>query len=216
VPGAGGRLHSFYLGAGLGGPLSAGLYYDAFAWLGTGRMLSYTGAVYEYAWMLGGLLGGSLRYFREDWLSSRARLGLLLASGDADYTDWYFEGNTEGLATAFLSVTSSDLGLVFSPRVGNLAAIQAAWSIKPLASLQTELSAWLFLRTSAGQISDARVDTASDSAYLGSEIDLRATLRPFSDLGGALSLGLFLPGAAFRDAYSDPEFRGRLEISFGF
>lgn len=216
VPGEGGRVHSAYLGAGLGGPLSSGLYYDAFAWLATGRMLSYMGAVYEYAWMLGGLFGGSLRYYREDWLSTRARLGLLVATGDADYTDWYFEGNTEGLATAFLSMTSSDLGVVFSPRVGNLAALEASWSIKPLAVLQTELSAWLFLRPSVGQISDARVDPGSDSRYLGSEIDVRAALRPFSDLGGALSLGLFLPGGAFADAYSDPEFRGRLEISFGF
>jgi hypothetical protein len=216
VTGRGGRLSSEFLGAGVGGPLAAGLYYDFLAWLSVGRTLSYIGGAYDYAWLVSGLVGAGLRYYREEWLNFQHRLGLLLATGDSDYTKSYFEGNTDGLATAFVSVTSTDLGLVFSPRLGNLAVAQAAWSIKPAEILQIELTGWVFLRPTTGQISDSRLDTTSDSRYLGSEIDLRANLRPFSDLGGALSLGLFLPGTAFSSSYRDPELVARMEISLSF
>jgi hypothetical protein len=60
------------------------------------------------------------------------------------------------------------------------------------------------------------VDPASSSRYLGTEIDLAARLRPFSDLGLALTAGAFLPGGAFRTAYREAEFGGRIELSFSF
>ena len=214
--GQGGRLSTEYLGAALRGPLGSLFYYDAFADLGTGRMLSYIGGAYSYEWMLTALAGGGLRYFREQWLHSRAELRFLLASGDADFADFFVEGNRDGLATTFVTVSRQDLALLFSPRLGNLALFVLAYSIKPIEILQTGLTATLFLRPTTGPISDSRVDPASDSAYLGSEIDATANLRPFSDLGAVLSLGLFLPGGAFRASEQDPQFRGKLEISLSF
>ena len=65
----------------------AGFYYDFFGFVETGKTLSYIGGIYEYAWMLSVLFGGGIRYYREDWLSSRAELRFLFASGDADYTE---------------------------------------------------------------------------------------------------------------------------------
>jgi len=212
--GAGGRLHSAYLGIGIAGPLPVGLYYDLFSYVETGKTLSYISGVYEYAWMLSFLLGGSLRYYREDWLSSRVELRFLFASGDDDYTDQFIEGNTDGLATTFVPISLSNLALEFSPRVGNLAVVEIGYSLKPIDVLQTGITGYLFVRPTVGRISDTRID--GDSLYLGSEIDAIARLRLFSDLGAALSLGLFLPGNALGTAAGEPELRARLEISFSF
>jgi hypothetical protein len=214
----GGRLSTEYLGLGLRGPLGSLFYYDAFAYLGTGRTLSYLEAdsVYSYKWMLTSLVGGALRFYREPWLNSRAELRFLLATGDADYTTQFIEGNREGLATTFVPVSQQDLALLFTPRLGNLALLSLGWSIKPIEILQTGLTAVLFLRPTTGLVSDVRVDPASDSAFLGSELDATAGLRPFSDLGAVLSLGVFFPGSAFRADQQEPQFRGKLEISLAF
>jgi hypothetical protein len=93
---------------------------------------------------------------------------------------------------------------------------QASYSLKPAAVLQTMLKATLFLRPSLGPISDPRVDPASSSRYLGTEIDLIARLRLFSDLGLAFTAGAFLPGGAFQASYQEADFGGRVELSFSF
>jgi hypothetical protein len=216
VIGLGGRLSTEYLGVALRGPLAASLYYDLFGYLGTGRTLSYIDGAYSYEWILSGLMGGGLRYFRGEWLSSRAELRLLLATGDADFADLFIEGNRDGLANVFSPISKPELALLFSPRLGNLAVAEASYSLKPAAFLQALLKAAMFLRPVLGPVSDARVDPASSSRYLGTEIDLAAHLRLFSDLGLAFTAGAFLPGEAFRASYREAEFGGRIELSFSF
>ncbi len=212
----GGRLSTEYLGASLRGPLAGSLYYDLFAYLGTGRMLSYIGGAYSYEWIFSGLVGGGLRYFKQEWLSSSAELRLLLATGDEDFADGFLEGNRQGLATVFNTISQPELNLLFSPRLGNLAMVEASYSVKPAAILQTALKAALFLRPTLGPISDPRVDPASSSRYLGTEIELIARLRLFSDLGLAFTAGAFWPGGAFRAAYQEADFGGRIELSFSY
>jgi len=205
----GGRLSTEYLGIALRGPLAPSLYYELFGYLGTGR-------TYSYEWILAGLLGGVLKYYREEWLSSRAELRLLLATGDEDYTSSFIEGNTEGLATAFTTISQPELAL-FSPRLGNLVLAEASYSLKPAAFLQTLLKASFFLRPTLGRISDSQVDPAlSSSLYLGTELDASARFRLSSDLGLAFTAGMFLPGAAFPTAVRQANFGGRIELSFSF
>jgi hypothetical protein len=211
----GGRLSTQYLGVGVDGPLARSLFYRFFAYLGTGKSLSYIDSEYQYEWIIATLLGASLHYFNEDLMFSRAELCLLFASGDSDFKYSVIEGNREGLATVFVPVSNNDIALVFSPRLANLMLLEASYSIKPLRDLQTQLRGFVFLRPTTGPVSDLRVD--GDSIYLGSEIDAVVRYRPLSDLGLALSLGLFFPGGeAFTAIEQDPEFRGRLEISFAF
>jgi len=215
VTGQGGRLSTQYLGVGLNGRIMPSLYYQAFAYVGTGKSLSYIDSEYQYAWILSTIVGTAVRYFNEELMFTRAELRLLFASGDADFNQSVIEGNREGLATVFVPISSKDLALVFSPRLANLVLLEASYSIKPLDFLQTLVKGIVFLRPTTGPISDLRVD--GDSIYLGSEIDAVARFRPFSDLGLALSFGLFFPGQeAFTASERDPEFRGRLEISFSF
>jgi hypothetical protein len=216
VAGKGGRLSTEYLGLALRGPLASSLYYDLFGYLGTGRMLSYIDGAYGYEWILSGLAGVGLRYFREQWLSSNAELRLLLATGDEDFADSFIEGNRDGLATVFSTISQPELTLLFSPRLGNLVLAEARYSLKPAAAYQTILKTTVFLRPTLGPVSDARVDPASSSSYLGTEIDLTARLRASSDLGLAFTESVFLPGAAFQSIYREPDFGGRIELSFSY
>jgi hypothetical protein len=216
VVGQGGRLSTEYLGVALRGPLAGALYYDLFGYLGTGRMLSYIGGAYSYEWVLSGLVGAGVRYFREQWLSSSAELRLLLATGDEDFADNFIEGNRDGLATVFSTISQPELNLLFSPRLGNLVLAEASYSLKPAAVYQTSVKTTVFLRPMLGPISDARVDPASASPYLGTEIDLTARLRLSSDLGLAFTEGVFLPGGAFQSSYRQPDFGGRIELSFSY
>jgi hypothetical protein len=166
--------------------------------------------------MVSVLAGASLRWFREDLSYSRAELKLLFASGDADF-ETFLEGNREELATAFQPVSRPELALVFSPALSNLAVLEASYSIKPAANLQTLIKAIAFMRPAAAPVSDSRIDAAADALYLGSEVDLTVRWRPYSDLGLACSAGLFLPAdAAFLASDPDPELEGRIEISFSF
>ena len=95
-----------------------------------------------------------------------------------------------------------------------------SYSIKPHDTLQTLLKAAAFFRSTTGQISEPGIDDASDSLYLGTEIDLVVNFRPFSDLGAALSGGFFIPnngaGGAFLESDRSIEFLTRLEFSFSF
>jgi hypothetical protein len=100
--------------------------------------------------------------------------------------------------------------------MGNQLMAEASYTLKPAAVLQTMLKATLFLRPTLGPISDARVDPASSSRYLGTEIDLLARLRLFSDLGLAFTVGAFLPGGAFQASYQEADFGGRIELSFSY
>jgi hypothetical protein len=215
VSGQGGRLSTEYLGVSARGPLARAVYYDLFAYLGTGRTLSYIGGEYSYEWIVSGLFGGSLRIFFEDRLQPLAEVRFILSTGDKDSAS-FVEGNREGLSTQFVPISEAELALLFSPELGNLALGQFCLSIKPAPVVQTILTGTAFFRTTAGPVSDDRIDPSVSSAYLGSETDLVTRYRPFSDLGLALSAGVFMPGGAFRPEYRELEFRALLEISFSF
>ncbi len=209
----GNALNSQYFGLGIVGPILSTLYYDVFAYLCTGT----TPGDAEDASILAALSGMTLRYFNEDLLNSRAELRFLFSSGDEDFTDLFIEGNTADKANVFVPISRQELALVFSPRLGNLMFVEASYSLKPNERLQTLVKGIVFLRPTTGPISDLRVDPFSENRYLGTEFDGVLYFRPFSDLGAALSLGIFVPmGGAFSDTYQKVEIQGQLEISFSF
>jgi hypothetical protein len=215
--GVGGRLSSQYFGLGISGPIVASLYHDTFAYLGTGSAPSDLSGIPEYAPILSFLSGFTLRYFIEEFLTSKVELGLLFSSGDEDFTvvpAGYYEGNTLERATVFVPISRQELAVAFSPRLGNLIILDTGFSLKPAKNLQASLKGILFFRPTTGPIMDAR-SVSSDSKYLGTEFDGIVNFRPFSDLGASLSLGLFLPmGGAL--ATQEVLFKGQLEISFSF
>lgn len=230
---SGGKLHSFYLGLGLSGPISssAGLYYDTFLYTETGTTLSYiedstssTGFSYQYEPILAFLGGLNVDYYSEKRAYSKIGLSLLFASGDSDSADFQ-EGNTAGRALQFTPISRPSFGLIFSPQIGNIFIAKTSFSMKPFSNsssralqhFQTELRLFNYLRPTVSPISEAGIDQASDALSLGSELDGVVRFRPFSDLGTALSMGVFLPSeAAFSGENQGPRFLGRFEFSFSF
>jgi hypothetical protein len=217
---SGGRLHSFYLGAGLNGPIMPSLYYDSFVYFETGSTLSWIADPalppdsYQYKPIVAFLGGFGVRYYLEHFLASRLELRGIFSSGDGDNSS-FLEGNTAGNSLLFVPISQETIGLAFQPQLGNLILVEASYSLKPLTNLQALLKTLFFLRPTAGSISVPGLYPASDARYLGAELDGVLNYRPWSDLGLSLSLGVFLPNpGAFDSQY--PRFTGQFEFSFGF
>jgi hypothetical protein len=229
----GGKLHTVYLGLGLSGPVSSlnGLYQNTFLYTETGATLSYvedtasfTGFSYQYKPILAFLGGVTFDYYLEERLNSAFGLSILFASGDSDFSS-FLEGNSAGLSMQFVPISRPSFGLIFSPQLGNTLLAEISYSIKPfskssssaLRNLQTELQLFNYLRPNTAPVSEIGLDPASETRYLGTEIDGTLRLRPFSDLATLLSLGLFIPSKkAFSSTYEQPQFLGRFEFSFSF
>ncbi|MBL8965737.1 MAG: hypothetical protein JNG85_01940 [Spirochaetaceae bacterium] len=228
-PGKGGPLDTQYFTLRARGPIAAGLRYEAFAVYGTGRILSWlddaaspSGHSYRFAPIQSGLFGLSLALPLESFLP-QATVGLkvLVATGDKEASS-ATEGNTQAVFHRFTPVTSSSLGLVYSPSLANLAFVEASLGARPdflPGRFQAAAKLMTFLRTTAGPVSEAGLDPASTSAYLGTELDLVASYGIYSDLGLLLTLGAFLPGVApagaFSTAYagSHLQFAARLAVT---
>lgn len=223
----GGKLHTQYSGIGLKGALAPSLYYDTNFFLGTGKTLSYIDAAYSYENILSFMGTFGLRYYLQDKFFSKAGFKFIYSSGDSDYSE-FTEGNTESNSTNFIPVSRSEFAQIFSPLLGNIFIAQLNYSIKPFGSgknkklqnIQTELKASGFFRSTTGKISEPGINQFSDSLYLGTEIDAVINFRPFSDLGIALSGGVFLPdtssSGAFLETERNVELTGKAEFSFSF
>ena len=227
----GGRVDTQYWGIGLSGPIVASLYYDLYFYLGTGRMLTFeadsqstTGDSYQYEKMFSYLIGGSVRYYIPAFFQSSIAAKFLYASGDKDNIS-YLEGNTAGASNAFVPIADGAFGIAFVPKASNLMVAEFSYSLKPfesfkdplLGSLQTVAKVTPFFKPVKGVMSEAEVDPAGGSGYLGTEIDGVVNLRPFSDLGLSLSLGLFMPNSSmFVSGMDSPWFIGKFLFSFSF
>jgi hypothetical protein len=217
VDGNGGTISSQYFGLGITGPILPSLYHNTFTYISTGSVPSDIAGIPEYAPIFSFLSGFTLRYFIEEFFSSKAELRLLVSSGDEDFTvvpNGYYEGNTNERANVFVPISRQQLAVAFSPRLGNLVVLDASYSLKPNRYIQTSFRGAMFLRPTSGPIMDART-VDPDSKYLGTELDGIVNIRPSSDLGASLSLGLFFP---MEGAFLTQELliKGQLEISFSF
>ena len=133
VYGQGGSLDSEYFGAGLSGAIVENLYYKGYAYLETGRTLSYVTSIgsYQYEPILALLAGIGAHYYMESLLHSTFGVDFLFASGDSNYTQ-AVEGDTSGgYATAFVPITSAPriLSLAYAPNIENIIATTFSYAI---------------------------------------------------------------------------------------
>ncbi len=173
------------------------------------------------------LVGVNFQYFLPEAAESILSLGYLYSSGDKDHSSFY-DGNTVDDSTMFLGLTPPSFGVVFSPRLGNLMVTSLGYSAKPfsgsgsqaLDELQTAVSVLGFFRPTTGVISEVGINPASDSLYLGTEVDLALNFRPFSDLGMSLGNGIFFPNtggdAAFLEEARGTEYKVTFDATFSF
>ena len=230
-PSSGGLVDTQYFGVGLDGPLTSSLFYSAFFYLGTGRMLTFvpdsqsnTGEAYLYKNILAGLGGVSFRYYLQEFFQSVASVQILYATGDSDSIS-YIEGNTSGSCSMFLPISGQSLGTAFQPKTSNLLAVELGYSLKPFAStkgfilesLQAGAKLTPFFKASKGAMSEGEVDPSAGAGYLGTDVAVYGNLRPFSDLGLGVAIGFFLPnGSAFLPGKDDPIVYGQFVFSFSF
>jgi hypothetical protein len=211
-PTGGGAMDTQYVSLVLAGGLAPGLFHRTFYTVNTGRTLSYrpdadsvTGFAYRYTPVFGHLAGLELSYFIPQALNSRIRLGGIYSTGDEDASD-YYEGNTNETSSAFVPISAASFSDVFTLQPGNSAHVAISYSLRPLSGtgadiLQAELSGALYFRTAGGgPVSAGIVDADTAEAYIGSDIDLKVVVQPFSDLRLVLAGGLFLPNEAVMTA----------------
>jgi len=234
VYGQGGSMDTEYFGAGVSGAIVQNLYYKTFAYIETGRTLSYTQGSYQYEPILAFLAGGGGRYYAESLLHSTFALDFLWASGDSNYSQQAIEGDTgSGYATAFIPVTTPPrmISLAFSPNVENLVAATFSYSIRPFAgtktpeleNLQAVIKAIPMLRPTTGAVAASvglspgatSLPATLSNLYLGTEVDLAVNYRPFSDLGAVLQGGFFAPNSSLF-ASSNVLYYLELDVSVSF
>jgi hypothetical protein len=221
-PSRGGLVDTQYMGLGLRGNITGGLFYNTFFTLNTGRTLSYvtppdsSQGSYTYTPILAALGGVGLNLYAEQALGSVAGLRFVLTTGDSwSERSGFVEASQTATPTLFVPITQSSLSQALAPLLGNIAFVEASYSMRPFTSsgnqmlenLQFGLTALVFLRPAAGPISVAVPDTAATSAYLGSELDFSAAFRPFSDLGLEAAGGLFFPNSGPNGAFSGEQAR---------
>jgi hypothetical protein len=231
----GGYYDSIYAGTGISGTIVSSLYYNLFGYFQTGRTLSFmddedspTGQSYQYAPVMGLLIGSEISYFMKSILYSMASLSFVYASGDGD-SNSNIEGNTGGYSYLFNPISDHEQRVIYNPKLSNIFYIKGAYSIKPLSMLGKKLmenvlvllNGTVFFRSTTGAVTDQKgLNPDSKALYLGTEIDFNISFRPYSDLGASLSAGYFMPnngtdGAFFEDGRV-PEFAGKFELSFSF
>ncbi len=216
-----GKLHSQYFELGADGQIMSGLYYSVTGVLQTGQYLvpaydPVPSADYTY---LGGMASFTLDYYLESRYTTAVSLEALYSTGDK----WSNRGDFQGLLlpgdshlNRFTPISNSTKGFVYTPQVGNLIYGDLGVSVKPIETLQLKLSGITFFRAVDGPISDETIiEDSGDSLYLGQEFDFVVNYRPFSDLGLALTTGIFIPNDEIQ-ADSDIRFRigGYMSVSF--
>ena len=198
----GGTLDTQYLTLKAEGPIVERLFYQAFTTFGTGSTLSWVpdanalnGSSYQYKPIAAFLGGGSLSYYVPEWLTSAFSARFLVASGDSKATS-SVEGNVQNLSTLFVPITSSTLGVVFSPALSNLIYYELGGSLKPLPGQPLVAGAKLlgFQRAVAGVVNAPGVLRTGPS-WMGEEFDVTASWPIFSDLIVSVAAGGFVPTA---------------------
>jgi hypothetical protein len=206
-PDKGGYLDTQYLEAKASGPIVDSLFYELSGAFGTGRTLRWladsasdSGYSYKYVPIYSGLGSLSLSWYSNILPGSMLSFRALYASGDA--------GTDQTVSNAFVPVSSTSLGLVFSPQLSNLACGDLTLSAQPFEGtrIQTVLKALTFFRPTLGAISESGIKAGSTAYYLGSEVDFFLIYRILSDVGISFTLGAFVPGidpaGAFDKSYA--------------
>lgn len=169
------KLNSVHATAKADGAIAGGFYYD----------ISATGG-WDVSNNVNGLMtAATLRYFAEQYLGSRASLGLILTGEN------------------FLTVSTPTFGLIYSPSEADLLRVALDYSMRPWADrLSPALRNLQFL---AG----LRYFAVPGDGYTGTELECGVNFRPASDFGASLKGGLWMPDGG------DAQGLVRLEFSLG-
>ncbi|TVR06160.1 MAG: hypothetical protein EA403_01120 [Spirochaetaceae bacterium] len=192
--GDGDRIDTQYGYLGLDGIIARNLYYDAVGVIGGVQYRENAGDDARTGVAVAGL--ARLTHFSPVAPGAIVQLTTLYASGSDSTFDFY------------TPITQPDTGLLEVTALSDLFLASLDLSFQPLARRFGDGFPQLALGAYGAGVWNANVGTAD--SYRGSELGLRVTARPFSDLGGSVRLASFLPDDG------EARFSGRIEISTSF
>ncbi len=169
----------------------------------------------------GFLTGMKLKYIREDWKASLFEFGLLAAPPDFDTS--LIKGVNVGVI-GYLPVSQPSLGINVSPQMNALALAEAKYSFRPFmgsanlaaSRFQADIAGRAYFRTWSVGVNWIGTDPASDSLFIGSELECGFNWRILSDVGIGLDSAVFLPASGSAGAVvsgMDPMWTVRLDLS---
>jgi len=213
-----GLLHTFYLNLGLKGRIGSRLFYNLY---GTGEAGLYKMPVDNgSAVLISGAGGLKLTMPLDAALKPVITADLFYGHGGT----WAERGDYEGSDIsasdqwlyAYTPFTRNNVGYVYSIGRGNLLYGDVKFSITPFPFLSVSLGSLTVLRPVDGPVSGLPVAEATIpfSPYLGEEITLAVSLKPYSDLGFQVKGGVFIPNNSFVDNGVQYKFGGYFSLRF--
>lgn len=197
----GSRVNTQYAGIGISGPLNTKgtLSYSLY---GYGNMGQY-GSNNILAFMA----GGNITLIMPHILGSSISMEGVYSSGDADASSTY-EGNGSGYDNAFLPISKSYAGFVYTPSLSNIFYVGSYITVKPfngsdirtLDNIMLMIRPVSIFRSTTGPVSSGTLKTDNNGLYLGTEVDMSIIARMLSDVGLSISGGLFMPSYVFEDS----------------
>jgi len=231
-----GRYSSFYITFNASGKIIKGLYYNFQATYETGFNTTYTlgdekikttdNLINSFAIVTG------VNYYFDHKTKPVVGLGFMYANGDDDAT--FNNGaiiNKSGQDNNFKSPMQPTIGYALAPDFSNVIVISMRQSIKPLIFLKNEIfsrflfeSAVLFLlrpnangatfyKEKSEYLLLGQKRSSSDKVYLGTEIDLSASWRIFSDLSAQFQCGFLIPNYYVYDYKADDSLFWKVGLS---
>lgn len=196
-------LSTYYPAIVVEGPITRSLFYTLGAAGGFGTLERKSGSATESTTLLSAMGTLSLQYlpWKLDWFN--AELGVVGATGDDDVSSYVARDSGDKL-NQFVPLRSFGVGEVLSPDLSNLIAPRLLLEAKPFANsssrmarnLGLSLAGYGYFRPSSGATSVSPATPGSDTAFIGSEADLKVSFRPTSDVGLSVYGGLFMPNTA--------------------
>ncbi len=180
---------------GLSGRIAGGLYYQSGGVFGAVQRKDASPAVDDVS---GSMVAASHRFvlFAESLSRSVFTVrGLYASGGNGDFEDY----------TPITSVSTIALAPV---PTADLLLGSAEYTFRPFFRSQSEIARNIGLTAYGVALFDS--DPTADDAYHGTEAGGRIALRPFSDIGGSIRVGAFIPEEG------DVTVRGRVEFSTSF
>lgn len=220
------KLSTYYPAVVLDGPVSRSLFYTAGVAGGFGTLERETGDSTESSTLASGMGTLSVQYLPWSLNWFNAELGVVGATGD-ESVESYLERDSGETLTQFVPLRSFGVGEVLAPDLANLVVPRLQLEVKPFVNagsgvarnVGVSVAGYGYFRPTAGATSVSPGTPDSDTAYIGSETDLRVSFRPTSDVGLSLYGGLFFPNSASEaplgsDAESAWEAGAQLSVSF--
>lgn len=220
----GAPVHMVYAGLGGDGRLAGTLYWNAWVYGGGGLSLTPVTSGTKQKWATS-YIANAAANVDVTWLVPQA--SNFLANLSVQGGSWDDDGispdqnaalksdkTKPSLYTGWFGVSRTGGSIIYSPQLVNSVVAQLLLSVKPSSVVQIAASTFAFGRPTLGQTTESAIKPKSQDRYLGLEEDVSILLRPASDVGATLGLGVFVPNTSALSRTVETKVSAGLNLSF--